>query len=127
MVTARVALHGRDYARAEQALAVAATDSDARRAALAKLTAVGVLVEQHRFGEADAAMAALAACLENADGCDRDVATAVEWYGKAAAAGDPVAAQRLVILAVVGGGGRSGDGSSSSALGIICGVVAPAA
>jgi tetratricopeptide (TPR) repeat protein len=60
LVTARVALHGRDYARAEQALAVAATDSDARRVALAKLTAVGVLVEQHRFGEADAAMAALA-------------------------------------------------------------------
>ncbi len=60
LVSAMVALHRRDYARAEQALAVAATDSDARRVALARLAGIGVLVEQRRFGDADAAMAALA-------------------------------------------------------------------
>jgi tetratricopeptide (TPR) repeat protein len=65
LVSALVALHERDYPRAEQALAVAVTERDARRLALARLAGIGVLVEQRRFADADAAMAALA---HSADG-----------------------------------------------------------
>ena len=53
------ALHARDYGRAEQALRVAAGDADPHRAALARLAAIGIMVEQQRFGEADGAMAEL--------------------------------------------------------------------
>ena len=59
LVTGLAALHGRDYAAAAKALAVAVTDGDARRVALAKLAGIGILIEQHRFDAADVAMTQL--------------------------------------------------------------------
>lgn len=70
------------------------------------------------------AMTQLAHCLENGIGCEVDLNKAIELYSKAALGGDDWAAQRLIVMVVHGG---EGGVEAIEELGIVRGMVAPAA